>query len=122
MLFPLLAYNDENPAVCDGAMTAIKTMMNVDNGDSLWRGLQLLSRRPFPSHPIPTTTLSLSSLSRTSTTTYRHTSLAKKDDDIIVTKPSSSLALRNRKGDDVLSTKACELLDYMKGLPEQEII
>jgi hypothetical protein len=122
MLFPLLAYNDDNPTVCDGAMTAIKAMMDVDNGDSLWRGLQLLSRRPFPSHPIPTTTSFSSSLSRTSTTTYRHTSLAKKDDDIIVTKPSSSLALRNRKGDDVLSKKACELLDYMKGLPEQEII
>ena len=121
MLFPLLAFDDNGP-VCDGAMTAIKAMMNVDNGDSLWRGLQLLSRRPFPCHPIPTTTAScVLPLSRTSTTYRPATSLAKKDDDVVTT-TSPSLALRNRKGDDVLSKNACELLDYMKCLPEQEII
>jgi hypothetical protein len=96
-----------------------------DNGDSLWRGLQILSRRrPFPCHPIPTTTTASCVLpsSRTSTTYHPATSLAKKDDDDVVTTTSPSLALRNRKGDDVLSKNASELLDYMKCLPEQEII
>jgi hypothetical protein len=124
MLFPLLAFDDNGP-LCAGAMTAIKAMMNVDNGDSLWRGLQILSRRrPFPCHPIPTTTTASCVLpsSRTSTTYHPATSLAKKDDDDVVTTTSPSLALRNRKGDDVLSKNASELLDYMKCLPEQEII
>ncbi len=97
MLFPLLAAGGP---IGDEAMATLKAMLAVDC-DGLWRGLQVLSLRSFPINPIPS---SPSASSRTSL-------------------PSSkTLSTRNGDGDIRLSKKASELLDFMKGLSEQQIL
>ncbi len=96
MLFPLLAVGGP---IGDEAMAALKAMLAVDC-DALWRGLQVLSRRSFPRNPIP-------SCPSASTRAWL---------------PSSkTLSKRNGDGDNRLAKNACELLDFMKGLSEQQI-
>lgn len=100
MLFPLLAVGGP---IGDGAMATLKAMLAVDC-DALWRGLQVLSRRPFPCNPIPPSPSASSptSLSFSKTVT-------------------AVISSRKGYGDIVLSKKACELLEFLKELPEQQI-
>ena len=94
MLFPLLSREDE---IGDEAINTLKIMLNVDS-DSLWRGLHTLSRRPFPVNPISGRQQAIS-ISGTPTLTVS----------------------KKRDCDLILAQKACELLDYIEHLPEQEI-
>ena len=97
MLFPLLSSEDQ---IGDEAFDTLKVMLVVDS-DSLWRGLHTLSRRSFPVNPI--------------SSNKQHQTIS------INGRPRALTVLKQNDRDIILAQKACELLDYIEHLPEQEI-
>jgi hypothetical protein len=101
MLFPWL---EVGGPVGDETMVALTAMLKAD-GDALWRGLHVLSRRSFPCNPIPSSPSSTSCALMPSS------------------KPVSPFTLSCSYGDGngLLTKRACELLEILKGYPEQQL-
>ena len=96
MLFPLLSCEDQ---IGDEVIDTLKVMLDVDS-DSLWRGLHTRSRRTFPVNPM---------------SSEQHQAIS------ISGRPRILAISKKRDCDIILAQKACELLDYIENLPEQEI-